>query len=403
MPGGFGRLLAAEAVSNFGAMLSRVAIPWIAALALDATPFEMSFLVIADVIAGAVGSLALGAWVDRLDKRTVMLGTDVARAAVLGLLAAAALGNWISMPLLVAAAAAGGILTMMFELARSAWMAQRIAAGDLPQSNAHMSMATSLSETLAFALGGWLYQAAGAVVALAIDAASYLLSAAFVRGVERSPSPGRLASSPNAFEALRADIAEGIRAIAADPVLRILAAVEVLVAAGFSIAGTSYMIFVVRDLGFDTGTLGLIFATGGLGALAGAAIAPRMGELYGWRGAMAFGLAFLAIGGFCIPLAPAATILGGILLIAHQVVGDGGHVIYDVHDRTLRQTAAAPELLARVDAGIRALGQAARLAGALGGGLLATLAGTRPALALAAALYAVAAGAVLATMHSPQR
>ena len=398
---GFERLLGAEAVSNFGAMLSRVAIPWVAALALDATPFGMAFLVVADVVAGALGALALGAWVDRQDKRAVMLAADLARAVVLGLLAAAMLGRWISMPILVAAAAAGGILTVMFELARSAWMAQRLAAGELAQGNAHMSMATSLSETLAFALGGWLYQAAGAVVALAIDAVSYLVSAAFVRGVEGSPPAAPPDAGPS--RSLAADVRAGIRAIASDPVLRMLATVEVLVALGMSIAGTSYMIFVARDLGFDTGTLGLIFATGGLGALAGAALAPRLGTRCGWRFAMALGLGLLAIGGFCIPLAPAATIAGGLLLVAHQVVGDGGHVIYDVHDRTLRQTAAEPALLARVDAGIRTLGQSARLAGALGGGWIATATGTRPVLVLAATLYVLAAGAVLVTMQPSRR
>ena len=40
----FRRLLAAEAVSNFGSMLNRVAFPWIAALLLDATPFGMGLL-----------------------------------------------------------------------------------------------------------------------------------------------------------------------------------------------------------------------------------------------------------------------------------------------------------------------------------------------------------------------
>ena len=57
-----------------------------------------------------------------------------------------------------------------------------IAPADLAARNAQMSMGTSLSETLAFALGGWLYQALGAVFALAVDAVTYLLSAAFVRG-----------------------------------------------------------------------------------------------------------------------------------------------------------------------------------------------------------------------------
>jgi predicted MFS family arabinose efflux permease len=402
MQTGFPRLLAAEAVSNFGAMLSRVAIPWIAALALDATPFSMGLLVVADVTAGAIGSLFLGAWVDRLDKRAVMLATDIGRAAVLGMLALAAAAQWLSMPLLVAAAAASGILTVMFELARSAWMAQRLAQGDLPQSNARMSMATSLSETLAFALGGWLYQAAGAAAALAIDAVSYVLSAAFVRGVERSP-PAAAPAPQGAWLSLRAEIAEGLRAIARDRLLRMLAGVEMLVALGMSIAGTSYMIFAARDLGFDTGTLGLIFATGGLGALAGAAVAPRIGTGCGQRCAMILGLALFAAGNFCIPLAPGATLLGGALLVAHQVIGDGGYLIYDVHDRTLRQTAVRTDLLARVDAGIRTLGQGARLVGALGGGALATAMGTRPALVIAAALYAAAAVLVLVTMPTSRR
>jgi predicted MFS family arabinose efflux permease len=56
-----------------------------------------------------------------------------------------------------------------------------------------------------------------------------------------------------------------------------------------------------------------------------------------------------------------------------------------------------------VDAGIRTLGQVARLAGAVGGGILATAVGTRPALVLAAVLYSGAALLVLATMPSTRR
>jgi hypothetical protein len=78
-------------------------------------------------------------------------------------------------------------------------------------------------------------------------------------------------------------------------------------------------------------------------------------------------------------------------LITHQVIGDGGHIVHDVHDRTLRQTAVSPDLLARVDAGIRTLGQLATLLGAVGGGALATGVGARLALMLSAGLFASAA------------
>ena len=390
MHSAFRFLLGAEVVSNFGAMLSRLAIPWLAALTLDVTPFEMGFLLVADVVAGAAGSLALGAVVDRMDKRAVMIGADIAHALVLGLLAILAIRDSLAFPMLVAAAAASGIMTVMFELARSAWIAQRVPLEELTSRNAQMSMGTSLSETVAFAIGGWIYQAMGAVIALVVDAASYVVSALLVRNVPAAPAVRVEATSSRRLRAVADDIREGLGAIKATPVLRMLAAVEVLVALAMSIAGTSYMIFVARDIGFETGTLGLIFATGGIGSLAGAWIAPRLGARRGVRGAMLAGLALLAIGAFCIPLAPGATILGAALLVAHQVVGDGGYNIYDVHDRTLRQAAVAPHLLARVDSGIRTLGQLARLAGAVGGGLIATAIGTRSALALSAAIYVVA-------------
>ena len=56
----FQRVLAAEMVSNFGSMLSRLVVPWLATLALSATPFEMGLLLMADVVAGACGALLLG-------------------------------------------------------------------------------------------------------------------------------------------------------------------------------------------------------------------------------------------------------------------------------------------------------------------------------------------------------
>lgn len=44
--------------------------------------------------------------------------------------------------------------------------------------------------------------------------------------------------------------------------------------------------------------------------------------------------------------APGPTIAAAVLLIVHQVIGDGGRTAYDVHDRTLRQTSVGPDLLA---------------------------------------------------------
>jgi predicted MFS family arabinose efflux permease len=72
-----------------------------------------------------------------------------------------------------------------------------------------------------------------------------------------------------------------------------------------------------------------------------------------------------------------------------------------VHDRTLRQTAVDAPWLARVDAGIRSIGQGATLAGAAVGGVVGTALGARSVLVLSAA--ALGAAALLALMTLARR
>ena len=384
-------MLAAEAASNFGSMLSRLAIPWLATLVLGATPLQMGLLLVADVAAAGLGAVLLGALIDRSPKRRVMLAADGLRALLLGLLAVGAALQLLSLPMLLLAAAASGVLTVAFELARSAWMAQALAQGELSTRNAQLSATASLSETAAFAIGGWLFQWWGAALALAADALSYVASALCLRGVPETASAPSSAPAGPPWRALWAESRQGLAALMQSPPLRALAGVQVLLALAMSITGTCYMIFVARDIGLPTGTLGLIFATGGLGAITGAALAPALGRRIGAGRAMALGLLLAALGAACIPAVAGAAWAGVGLLVMHQIIGDSGSTVFDVHSRTLRQTAVAPELLARVDAGIRTLEHAALLVGALGGGVLAGWAGTRAALVLAAGLLGIAA------------
>lgn len=392
------RIIAAEGVSNFGSMLSRLAIPWVATLMLGATPAAMAWLLVADVIAAAIGALLLGSVIDRAPKRLAMLGCDGARALVLAAVAFCAWQGVLSMPWLVAAAAAGGVLSVAFELARSAWVAQCVEAGDLPTSNARLSMIRSVSETAAFALGGWLYQAVGAVLALAVDALSYLGSALLLRGVREAPRGVAALSTDSAWHVWWREQREGWQVLLREPRLRALAVIEALRHIAFGLFAPSYMIYVSRDLGLATVVQGLVFALGSVGAFAGAAFAPRLGLRFGAGRAMTCGLALSCLGAICIPLAQGTGWVAIALLIAHQLIGDGGDTLHDVHDRTLRQTAVGAAWLARVDAGLRGIGQCATLSGAAVGGVIGTAVSARSVLVLAACAMGGAALWALLTL-----
>jgi predicted MFS family arabinose efflux permease len=389
------RVLASETVSNFGSMLSRLAIPWLAALSLHASPLQMALLLVADVLAAAIGSVLLGVWVDRSRKRRIMLTADGVRFVLLLSVAAGAWYGVLSFALLVVVAAGSGLATMAFELARSAWMAQHILSQDLPRRNSQLSAATSLSETAAFALGGWLYQWLGAAWSLVIDAVSFVGSAVCLWTVRENRAIASNRSSARPWRMVINEAADGVKIIWQSSSLRTLAVVEVLLAFSIALNGTSYMIFVSRDVGIPTGTLGMIFALGGLGSLVGAGLAPKLGDKLGRGWTITIGLAAYAFGCAFVPIVTMAGWGAVGCLIVHQVIADAGHTVQNVHGRTLRQLAAPEQFLARVDAGIRTAEQVAILAGALAGGYLGSAMGTRSVLWLAAAFGLIATAVAL--------
>jgi len=395
------RVLAAEAVSNFGSMLSGLALPLVAALQLQATPAQMASLLVADVLAAALGGLWLAGWIDRHGRRAAMWIADAARAVLFVLLALALWRGWASMVLLLAVAALSGLATAAFELARSVWMAQRVPADQLARRNAQLSMVGSLSETAAFAIGGWLYQALGAALALLLDACSYLASALCLKGVPEARG-GAEPAAGSAWRALLDDTRAGLRAIAAHRSLSAIAVIEVLLGASMALTGSAYMIHVGRDVAIAAGPIGVITALGAIGSLIGAAAAERLGAAIGPGRTMTIGLLAFAAGAACIPMAQQAGWLAIGWLVAHQIVGDAGHTLHAVHDRTLRQTAAAPALLARVDAGLRAAGQGAMLIGAGLAALLGSVASARTLLVVAAALAGGAGLLAAATLARPR-
>jgi len=390
----FRRVFAADVISTFGSLMSRLAIPWLAVLVLDAGPAAMALLAVADVVAGALAALVLGVLVDRLPKRRSMIACDLLRAAALLALPLLAWSGHLSIGALIAVVAFNGALTVAFELAQSAWIARHTETDALAGRNSALAAGSAVTEAASFGLTGWIFQFAGASMALVTDALTYVASALLLVRVDETPSPPREATASvtlrAALKSFAAEVRDGLQTVVAHPTLRALATVAALTAFGSSFAATTYMIYVARDLGFQTGALGVIFAAGGLGSLVAAYLAPRAASRIGSVATMATGLALLTLGAVCIPLAQAPTIAGAALLVAHQVIGDGGHTLYDIHDRTWRQTAVPPDALARADAGVRTLEQVATLAGALAGGALATTIGARMALALSAALFLAA-------------
>ena len=95
----FTKFWAGQTVSIFGTMLTQIALPLTALLSLNSSPLEQGFLQAAQAAPVLVAGLFAGVWVDRLRRRPVMIASDLARAALLVSIPAAAFGGALTMVL----------------------------------------------------------------------------------------------------------------------------------------------------------------------------------------------------------------------------------------------------------------------------------------------------------------
>ena len=82
----FVRVWAAASISIFGSLITRIALPLVAILTLDAGAIEVAVLRSMDLAAALIVGLVAGAWVDRLRRRPVLIWADLGRAALLGII-----------------------------------------------------------------------------------------------------------------------------------------------------------------------------------------------------------------------------------------------------------------------------------------------------------------------------
>jgi MFS family permease len=151
----FRRVFAAEVISTFGSLMSRLAIPWMAVLVLKAEPIAMALLAVADVAAAALAALLFGALVDRWPKRRTMIAA--LRAGAMLRRDRAAARDALSIGWLVIVVAVNGALSVAFELAQSAWIARSTAHEHLTQRNSALAGGVAVTDAASFGLTGWLF------------------------------------------------------------------------------------------------------------------------------------------------------------------------------------------------------------------------------------------------------
>lgn len=364
-----------------GSRITRTALPIIAVKTLGVGAPAAALLGSLGWGPGAVIGLVAGGWVDRRSKRSLLVWSDVIRAA---LVMSLPIAYWLGLLGFVhVCLVAGGVgaASAVFRITSASYLPDVVERDELLDANGIGEATESVAEIAGPATAGPMIAILGAPIAVLADALSYLWSAAFLRGLPAG------APSSTAPASIGADIAAGLGAIWHDRVTRRLAIAEAIAMLGTGAFLGLYMIYVLDDLHLGEATIGLVISVGGVGALLGALIAPRLRV----APATLFALLVLSEGAaLLIPAARGSLAAIIVLLVLHQLLGDGARTAYEVVTVTVRQQRIAGDVLGRANGAFHAIMTGALLVSALASGFLAEALGTRTALWLGLGVGALA-------------
>jgi MFS family permease len=173
----FRLLFAGQTVSSFGDRLVMVAMPF-AVLAIPGAGLSDVGLVLgSSALTLALFVLVGGVWADRLPRQLTMLGSDVIRAVAQAATAALLITDHAQVWHLIVLQMVYGAAEAFFRPAALGLVPQVVERDEIQSANALMSLSMNVGMVAGPAAAGLLVAAAGAGVALAVDAGSFLVSA----------------------------------------------------------------------------------------------------------------------------------------------------------------------------------------------------------------------------------
>jgi MFS family permease len=379
-------LFLAHGVSMTGTSMSFLAIPWFV-MVTTGSPTLMGLVTMAELLPYVLMQGLGGPLIDRFGAGRTSVLTDLAAALAMGLVPLSQAAGFLSLPLLVAAVGVAGTVRGAGDMARRVLLPRLCYPAGVPLERASglFDGIGRLAGLVGAPLAGAVVSAASAPLALALDAASFALSAILVASIaHRAERPAREAGRGGPAEApYLARLREGISHLKGD---RLLLAIAVMVMMTNFLDQSYYSVllpvWVREELGSPL-ALGAISTAFGIGAVAGNALmaylAPRLPRR------LPFAICFAACGA---PRFLVLALSSGLapVLVAAVISGLGAGGINPALGAVEYERVPAP-LQARVLGAINALAWAGMPLGGLAGGVLADAFGLRSVLLALGAAY----------------
>ena len=357
----FWKFLVGQTVSSLGSSFTMFALPLLV-FKLTGSALSLAYVTAAEYLPYLLFGLIIGAGVDRVDRRRLMIFVDTVQALVIFTIPLLAMLDLLSLWWVYAVGFVSSTLWVCFNTAEFAALPSLVSKDDLVAANGRLQASYSAATVAGPLLAGLLMALVPVYTVLVLDAFSFLVSVlclTLIRSRFNADGPGRRESG-----SLRRDIGEGLGYVLGHPVLRSVAIMMALVnCVGFTVYA-QLVLFAKERLGATDSQVGFLYAAGSVGMIALALAADPL------RRRLPFSkvaLGTLMLGGVAIVALASTRWYWGALVLWALIWGLV--ILVQINSNSLWQAIVPDRLLGRVQGVISVLSWSAIPLGAFIGGV----------------------------------
>jgi MFS family permease len=346
LSGDFWKFWAGQAISSLGDSFSSFALPLLV-FKLTNSGLNLAITTAAYFIPYLLFGLVIGAWVDRLDRKKLMIFVDFGRAALI--VSIPLLANFDALPLwwIYVVTFCSSILSIAFDAADFAAIPSLVNQGGnaadsgeaLVTANGRITASYSAARIIGPLLAGGLVAIMPIYDLIFLDALSFAISAGTLSLIRISFN----VSKEKKVTKIREDVVEGLRYVLGHPVLRNISIMMAMVNFVEATVGTQAVLFAERQLGANDTMVGWLFSAGSAGVILLSLLAGRLRKRFAFS-KVALG-ALMTEGVIVVMLSFTHIYWVGLVLWA---IRSGVGILFNINTTSLRQAIVPNHMLGRV-------------------------------------------------------
>ena len=251
-----------QTISNLGSSVTVFALPLLV-YKLTGSALDLGIATAATFLPYLLFGLILGAWTDRVDRKRMMIGTDIARALVVASIPLLAALGLLTIWWIYVVAFVHATLRICFDAGEFAAIPSLVNRDDLVTANGRIQASYSAASIVGPLLAGVLVIRVPLPVLMLVDGFSFLLSAFSLALIRISFNSGE----KRAPTSIRTDVVEGLRYVLSHPVLRNISIMMALVNFVGSTTYAQLILFAKVRLQASDVQASLLYSAGSLGVV----------------------------------------------------------------------------------------------------------------------------------------